>query len=61
MRDGENQRNKGDAFNSTHHDQPNQSTLDQPASPYLKPDGFGGFNSRSGLGLFKPVGLKLGG
>jgi hypothetical protein len=31
------------------------------ALPFLKPSGFGGFNSGSGLGFFKPAGLGSGG
>jgi hypothetical protein len=53
VRDGENQRNEGDAFNPTR--------TDQPAPPHPKPGEFSGFNSGSGLGFFKPAGLGSGG
>jgi hypothetical protein len=56
MRDGENKRNEGDAFNPTHPDQPDQS-----ASPYLKHGRFGGFNFGRGLDFFKPTGLMSSG
>jgi hypothetical protein len=61
VRDGENQRNGGDAFNPTRPNQPDQSAPDQPTSLFPKPDGFSGFHSGSGLGFFKPAGLGLGG
>ena len=61
MRDGENQRNEGDAFNPALPDQLDQSAPNQPAPPYLKLGGFCGFNSGSRLGFFKPIGLKSGG